>query len=304
MNFTLKQIAVFDAIAQTGSVSHAASQLALTQSAASMALAQLEQQLGQPLFERIGRRLVLNSWGHWLRPRARRLLLDASQIEQGFKGQHLFSGELMLGISQTIAEILLPGLVCRLEHEVPQLRLIPQVSNSEHVLQSLLSHELNVGVIEGRCDDSRMQLSHWCDDHLVIVANARHPLAQQPAVSLAELSQARWVLRESGSGTREIFMNAIYGKLSKLNIWREFSHVPTILALVGQSNYLSCLPERVVTKDNYDGKLAILKVPDLNIMRQFHFVWRKDSGNDPLRDCLLEQAQLLLSDNDHSPAGL
>lgn len=298
MNFTLKQMSVFDAIAETGSVSHAAVQLAMTQSAASMALSQLEQQLGQPLFERVGRRLQLNSWGHWLRPRARRLLLDASQIEQGFRAQHLFSGELQLGISQTIAEILLPGLVCRLEREVPQLRLLPHVSNSEQVLHALISHDLGLGVIEGRCDDSRMELSHWCDDHLVIVAHANHPLALQSSVSLFELEQARWVLRETGSGTREIFMNAVYGKLPKLNIWREFSHVPTILALVSQSSYLSCLPERVVSPAVTRGELAILTVPDLNITRQFHFVWRKDSGADPLRDCLLEQAKLLLADKD------
>ncbi|CAG8999338.1 MAG: HTH-type transcriptional activator CmpR [Candidatus Celerinatantimonas neptuna] len=301
MAFTLKQIAVFDAVARTGSVSQAANQLAMTQSAASMALAQLEQLLGQPLFERVGRRLILNSWGHWLCPKARRLLSDASQIDQGFKGLHLLSGELVMGISQTIAEILLPELVCRLEQHYPQLRLLPQVSNSEHVLQGLVNHHLNLGVIEGRCDDSRMAVRYWCDDHLVIVASARNPLAQLSSVGFDALAKARWVLRESGSGTRETFTSSIYSRLPKLNIYREFSHVPTILALLAQSNYLSCLPERIVQPDIDKGLLKVLPVESLCIKRQFHFVWRKDVGSDPLRDCLLEQAQEMLSDTVRSP---
>lgn len=84
MRYTLKQIAVFDAIAEYGSVSQAADYLSLTQSATSMSLSQLEKILGRSLFERQGKQMRLTHWGEWLRPRARRLLQDARQIETGF----------------------------------------------------------------------------------------------------------------------------------------------------------------------------------------------------------------------------
>ncbi|MFM2475814.1 LysR substrate-binding domain-containing protein [Celerinatantimonas sp. MCCC 1A17872] len=294
MSFSLKQMAVFDAVAQFGSVSLASEHLAMTQSAASMALAQLEQQLGHPLFERSGRRLILNAWGYWLRPRAKRLLQDATQIEQGFQGRHLLSGQLRMGISQTIAEVLLPQLVCRLDDLYPQLRLEPFVSNSEQVILRLLHHELELGVIEGRCDEPRIKSFHWCDDELVVVVGARHPLAQHDAVSIDDLSALRWVLRESGSGTRETFTNSVATRINKLNIWREFTHVPTIMALLESGQYASCLPKRVVLPRANSGQLKILSVDGLNISRQFHFVWRKDAGSDPLRDCLIEQAMMLV----------
>ncbi|CAG9298443.1 LysR substrate-binding domain-containing protein [Celerinatantimonas diazotrophica] len=294
MSFSLKQMAVFDAVAQFGSVSLAAEHLAMTQSAASMALAQLEQQLGHPLFERSGRRLILNAWGYWLRPRAKRLLHDATQIEQGFQGRHLLSGLLRMGISQTIAEVLLPALVCRLDELYPQLRLEPLVSNSEQVILRLLHHELELGVIEGRCDEPRIKSVHWCDDELVIVVGASHSLATQESVAMHELSALRWVLREPGSGTRETFTSSVSTHINKLNIWREFTHVPTIMALLESGQYASCLPKRIVLPRVKHGQLKILSVDELNISRQFHFVWRKDAGSNPLRDCLIEQAMLLV----------
>ncbi len=91
MKYSLKQLAVFDTVADTGSVSIAAEKLCLTQSAASMSLSQLEKLLGRQLFERNGKQMMLSHWGTWLRPRAKRLLQDAKQIEMGFLEQHLLS---------------------------------------------------------------------------------------------------------------------------------------------------------------------------------------------------------------------
>lgn len=84
MRYSLKQLAVFDAVADCGSVSQAADKLALTQSATSMSLAQLEKMLGTSCFERQGKQMALTHWGMWLRPKAKRLLQDAQQIEMGF----------------------------------------------------------------------------------------------------------------------------------------------------------------------------------------------------------------------------
>lgn len=295
MKFTLKQMLVFEAIADTGSVSIAADQVALSQSAASMALAQLEEALGQPLFDRQGKRLVLNHWGHWLRPRARRLLFDARQIELGFRGQHLLSGELAVGASQTVAERLLPRLISQLDNDFPELRIGLAIDNTEHVIAGLLNYHFDLGVIEGRCDDNRLSQEHWCRDHLVIVAGAHHPYAKLPRVNLAQLEEAKWVLRESGAGTREIFDSAIHGRLNHLQVWREYSHVPVLIALIESHAYLSCLPWRSVEDEVKDGKLVVLDVPELNMQRSFSFVWRSDAGDNPLRESVIKAARRLCS---------
>ncbi len=288
--FSLKQLSVFVCIAETQSVSVAAQQLAMTQSAASMALNQLETGLGQKLFERQGKRLRLNHWGHWLRPRAKRVLMDSQHIMQGFAGQQVISGELAVGASQTIAEYFLAKIIANLDKEFPDLVVHPQISNSEVVLAGLLDYRLQLGIIEGHCNDSRIAQQVWCEDLLVVVAGKQHPLANLPAVNLARLSRARWVLRETGSGTRDIFNGAIHGKITKLKVWREYSHVASLIALVADGAYLSCLPLRSVEQAIHAGDLVALATPDLDMRRSFNFVWRKDSSQNPLRDCFIEHA--------------
>ena len=156
MKFSLKQIAIFDAIADTGSVSAAAARVAISQSAASMSLQQLEQQVGTLLFDRQGKRLVLNSWGLWLRPRAKALLQDVHQIEMGLNAKHSLSGKLQLSASQTVAESLIPSLISNLDCHFPQIQVKLQVKNSQQIIQDVRSFNIDLGVIEGRCDDSKI----------------------------------------------------------------------------------------------------------------------------------------------------
>ncbi|MBD1389927.1 LysR family transcriptional regulator [Neiella sp. HB171785] len=297
MRYSLKQLAVFDAIARFESVSLAADKLALTQSATSMALAQLEKMLGRPLFERQGRRLVLTNWGKWLRPRAKQLLFDAQQIELGFYDQQIISGELRLAASQTAAEHLVPELISHLDSAFPELRIEFDEINSGHVIDGVRNYKFDLGIIEGRCDDTRIDQQIWCHDHLVIVASAHHPYANNDSVNLTQLEQAQWVLREQGAGTREIFDSALYGRIDDLDVWREYSHVPVLRQLVADSLYLSCLPYLDVIKFVERGDLVVLNTPDIKIERPLSFIWRADSIENPLRDCIKREAIKLVKRN-------
>lgn len=294
MRYSLKQLAVFDAIATCGSVSQAADKLALTQSAASMALSQLEKVLGRPLFERKGRKLALTQWGHWLLPKAKQLLLQAQQIEHGFYEQHVISGEIAVGASQTAAEHLVPDLISLIDSEFPELRIGLNVANTDHVINGVLDYRYDLGIIEGRCDDSRLQQDIWCHDHLLIVSSCHHPFANLEKVSLSQLEQAKWVLREHGSGTRQIIDSAMHGVIEDLDVWREYEHVPVLRTLVSNGPYLTCLPYLDVAKHIESGELVSLNVPEIKIERTLSFVWRTNSVENPLRDCLLREAKRLI----------
>ncbi|MBY6188664.1 LysR family transcriptional regulator [Marinobacter hydrocarbonoclasticus] len=291
MKYTLKQLMVFDAIATLGSVSQAADKLALTQSATSMSLSQLEKMLGHPLFERVGKRMILTHWGQWLRPKARGLISDARQIELGFSGQHLLSGEIRLGASQTGAEHLVPELISRIDSDFPEIRVKVDVANTEAVIEGVLKHRFQLGVIEGRCDDARIAQHTWCYDHLAVVVGKHHPYAQLDRISLTQLEQAKWVLRERGAGTRAIFDSALHGLIDNLNVRHEYEQVSILRALVANGNYLSCLPYLEVEAAVARGELVCLKVPELNMERRLSFIWRADSAAHPLRDCLMAEAR-------------
>ncbi len=290
MRYTLKQLAVFDAIASLGNVSAAADQLALTQSATSMSLSQLEKMLGKPLFERVGRRMVLTYWGQWLRPKARALLADARQIELGFAGQHLVSGEIRVGASQTSAHHLVPELISKVDRDFPEVRIALSVENTEHVIDGVRSHDFELGIIEGRCDDGELAQQTWCTDHLVIVASPQHPYAQQESISMGQLEQAQWVLREPGAGTRAIFDTAIHRHIDTLRVRHVYEQISTLKTLVKQGPYLTCLPALDVARAVERGELTILQVPELNMTRRLSFIWRRDAADHPIRHCLLSEA--------------
>ncbi|MCL2919819.1 LysR substrate-binding domain-containing protein [Shewanella litorisediminis] len=293
MKYTLKQMSVFDAVASLESVSGAARKLSMTQSAVSMSLQQLENLLGRPLFIRQGNRLILSHWGHWLRPRARKLLADAQQIAMGLHDQHLLSGSLSMGASQTAAEHLLGDLISRLDSDFPQIHIELMVENTENVIAAVQEYEVDFGIIEGRSDDAHLVLEPWLDDHLVVIAAPHHPYGKYGNVSLSQLEQAKWVLREQGAGTRRIFDAAIHGNLDRLNVWREYEQVPVLKALVKNGPYLSALPYLDVERDVAAGQLIILPTPKLNMKRQLSFVWRADATENPLRDCVISEAKRL-----------
>ena len=286
MRYSLKQLAVFNAVADTGSVSMAADKLALTQSATSMSLAQLEKMLGRPLFERQGKQMALTHWGTWLRPKAKRLLQDASQIEMGFFEQHLLSGELRIGASQTPAEHLVPNLISNIDSDFPEMRISLEVRSTDSVLEGVLEYKYDIGIIEGRCDDNRLNQEIWCRDHLTVVAAAHHPFAKAERVSLAQLEQVKWVLREHGSGTRMIFDSSIHHLISDLDVWREYEHVPVLRSMVANGLYLTCLPYLDVERHIQSGQLVALNVPELNMERTLSFVWRADMIENPLVECI------------------
>ncbi len=251
-----------------------------------MSLAQLEKMLGRPLFERQGKRMTLTHWGVWLRPKAKKLLQDAQQIEMGFYDQHLLSGEIRICASQTPAEHLVPDLISIIDNDFPEMRISLNVESTSKVIEDVVDYKYDIGIIEGRCDDNRLSQEEWCRDHLTVIAAAHHPFAQRERVSLAQLEQAKWVLREHGSGTRTVFDSNINNLISDLDVWREYEHVPVLRSMVANGSYLSCLPYLDVEKFIASGELVELNVPELKMDRTLSFIWRADMVENPLVDCI------------------
>ncbi|EAR09274.1 LysR substrate-binding domain-containing protein [Reinekea blandensis] len=294
MKFTLRQLQVFQQVAEQQSVSDAAKALQMSQSAASMALSQLESQLEKPLFHREGRKMTLNHWGRWLRPHALALLGNCKTIEMGMQSLDLVSGSISLGASQTPAEFVVPELVAALDRDFSHLEIGLHVENTEGVIAGLLDYRYDLGLIEGHCDDERLSLAPLCDDELVIVAGADHPYAGKDTVTLSQLEVAQWILRERGAGTREIFDLSIHEHIPRLRVHREYDQVSVILALVRQGQYLTCLSTRAVAEGVARGELVMLRVPELIMKRNFQFIWRRQDVSSELRELVLSRARHLI----------
>lgn len=200
MRPSLHQLEIFVAIAREGSVRAAADRLARSQSAASMALAELETRLERQLFDRTAKRLTLNADGRSLLPRAIALLDHANEVQQLFGDE--FAMPLRLAASLTVGNHLLPPIIARWHAEHPAAQVQLRIGNTRDVADAMLHFDADIGFVEGSVQREELQLRTWMRDQMVICARPDHPLARKRA-SAAALADAVWIVREPGSGTRE-----------------------------------------------------------------------------------------------------
>src|SRR5690554_774428 len=227
MRFTLRQLQVFTRIAQYQSVSQAADQMAMSQSAASTALKELERSYDCLLFDRAGKRLIINALGLELLPRARALLEQAQALEGLLTDNHGF-GSLSVGATMTIGNYLATLLLGHFMQRHPECQVKLHVHNTEHIIQRIRAFELDIGLIEGNCQDPDIQVTPWINDELVVFCAPQHPLATRGQVQLSELTKESWIVREQGSGTRRAFDTAMQEHQQPLRILLELEHTEAI----------------------------------------------------------------------------
>lgn len=274
MHFTLRQLQIFAAIARHGSVSAAATAVSLTQSAASTALAELERQTGQRLFDRIGKTLHLNERGRHLLPKAVELLDRAAEIDDLLLG-HEAIGNLAVGATLTIGNYLATLIVAEFLQRHPQARVRLDVRNTATLLNALAVHEVDLGLVEGDCRHPELEVVPWIDDELVVFCAPTHPLAGSKA-SLKKLLAEPWILREPGSGTRDTFDHAFRHHLPEVSVRLELEHTEAIKRAVESGLGLGCI-SRLALRDAFRrGSLVPVLTPTLDLRRTFNFVWHRE----------------------------
>ena len=265
LRLNLRQLEVFVATARAGSTRAAAERVARSQSAASAALAELEAAVGAPLFDRIGRRLVLNENGRALLPRAAAMIDDATDL------QHLFSGEhavpLRVAASFTIGEYLLPERVAEWKAAHPGSHLRMRVSNTDDVIDAVARHEADIGFVEGARTHPDLLMRPWLSDELVVFAATTHALAGR-RVSVEQLRSASWVVREPGSGTREATDRWLLEHLGTVEIAYEFGSTEAIKRLVGFGAGIGCVSRYAVAQAFDEGWLVPLRTRLPKAMRR------------------------------------
>lgn len=256
LRLNLRQLEVFVATAHGGSTRAGAERVARSQSAASTAIADLEASLGTLLFDRVGRRLVLNENGRALLPRAAALLAEAGDVQQLFSGEH--AAPLRIAASFTIGEYLLPERVAQWQAAHPGSHLRMRVSNTNDVIDAVARFDADIGFVEGARTHPDLLVRPWLSDELVVFAAPTHPLARR-TVSVEQLRSAAWVVRESGSGTREVTDHWLLEHLGAVDIAYELGSTEAIKRLVGFGAGIGCVSRYAVAQAFEEGWLVALR---------------------------------------------
>lgn len=268
MRFTLRQLEIFVAIGEAGSASRAAEKIALSQSAVSTALAELERACSAVLFDRVGKSLALNDTGKWLLPRARQILDRAHELEDAF-ATNTAVGPLRLGASLTIGNYLATFFVADFLQQNPGARIELAVRNSSEIAEAVARFELDLGLVEGDLKHPELISEPWLQDELVVFAAPTHRLAKKRKVSLDDVLEENWILREPGSGTRSTVEHAFGATRHRLKVTLELGHTEAIKRAVEAGLGLGCI-SRLALRDEFSrGTLKAIRVGELNLDRSF-----------------------------------
>lgn len=274
MKFTLRQMTVFVAVARQESVSRAAKALSLSQSATSTALGELERLYSTQLFDRAGKTLRLNELGQSLLPQAMDLIERAEAIETALKG-HAGFGKLRIGATLTIGNYLATLIIADYLKRHPESSAVLQVHNTATIVDQVARYELDLGLVEGQCRHPDLVTEPWVEDELVVFCAPGHPLAGKGTSTLAELAGEHWIMRETGSGTRETLDQALMQHRFDMKVRLELEHTEAIKRAVEFGLGIGCISRLALREAFRRGSLVAIETPELDLRRYFQFLWHK-----------------------------
>jgi DNA-binding transcriptional LysR family regulator len=290
LRLTLRQLQIFAAVARLGSTTAAGAEIALSQSATSSAVNELERLLSLQLFDRAGKRLLLNENGRALLPRALALLDAAAGVEHFARAGRDHIQSLRIGASSTIGNYLLPALLGKFFGDAHQQtgsdwKSAVAIGNTAAICEAVAAFELDVGLIEGPSHETALQVFPWVHDEVVIVAAADSALVHAPGgdapVSVAALRDSMWLLRESGSGTREATDQALLPHLHAYRRSIELGSSEAIKHAAAEGLGIACLSRWVVDDLIAAGRLRAVRTSLPTMMRQCHVVIHRDKQMTP-----------------------
>jgi LysR family transcriptional regulator, low CO2-responsive transcriptional regulator len=297
-NVTLRQMRVFAAVARNLSFTRAARELHLTQPAVSQQVKLLEEEVGLPLFEQIGRKVHLAPAGVELlryTDQAMDLLRQASESLAAMRG--LKRGVLKLGAVST-AKYFAPSLLSAFTPAYPEVTIKFAVGNREEIIQQLAANEIDL-VIMGRPPRELDTVAEPFAKHpLVIIASPTHPLAKKRHIRLGALATEGFLIREEGSGTRAS-MERVFGEREvPFRVSMEVSSNETIKQAVMANMGISFISSHTVGLELAARKLVILDVAGLPIIRDWYVIHLRDKVLAPIpaafRTFLLEHGARII----------
>ena len=246
----------------------------MSQSAASEALLNFENSYNLKLFDRSSNRLSLNATGRTLRRQAERLIGQCEEFEKSLV-EYKELGHIKIGASFTIGNHLVSRYLAGYLNKFPEAEVVLDIANTPEIVSEVLNYEVDIGMIEGQVIHPDLEIIPWMEDELVVFCAADHPFARKKKLTIADIKSADWIMRESDSGARKTFENALADVLPHITIYFEFRHNEAIKNAVEAGIGIGCLSQIVLRKNFSNGDLVPLAMPGRRMKRTFNFILPK-----------------------------
>jgi DNA-binding transcriptional LysR family regulator len=282
VHVTFRQLQVFLAVAQQGSYTRAAELLYLSQPAVSHQIRQLEENIGLPLFDTLGKRLLLTEAGQELERYARSILqrLDEAQaVLQALKG--IKSGRLSIAVAST-ANHFATRLLARFAGRYPGTEVSLDVTNRKSLLQQLDANEPDLVIMGQPPHERDLETEVIMENPLVVIAPRDHALAGCKQIPLQRLQEEVFVVREQGSGTRGAMERLFADEGIVLRTGMEMTLNEAIKQAVEAGLGLGVVSLHTLELELETGRLTVLDVEAFPILRHWHVVHRRGKRLSPL----------------------
>jgi DNA-binding transcriptional LysR family regulator len=282
----LRHLRYFEAVARHSHVTRAAAELHIAQPALSKQISQLEAELGVALFDRVGRSVRLTEAGEALLPHARAVMaqVDAARAEMAER-IGLRRGRATVGTTPTVGVRLLPQALASFAQQYPGIELRLHEAGVQTLMELLETGALDVAIVTLPVADEALTVVPLLTEELVLVVATKHPLAQRAAITMAELTNERWVLLPENYDLREATLTACEQASFVPRIVLDGSEMDTLLRLVAAGVGISLVPRLAVQQG--DG-LAMIGISDLQLQRSLGVVWHGDRVAVPAARALRE----------------
>lgn len=273
----------FLALCSIGSYTQTARHLHITQPAVTQHIQYLEEKYNCQLVQFEQKRLRLTPEGEELRELLTRIAADARHFQRRMENKGSGMQDVFFGATLSIGEYLMPQVIAEILRENPTLNIHLEVGNSQVLLAKLRRGELDFALIEGVIDKTEYHSRVFSLEKFVPVCAPESSLAGK-VVDFQELLSSTLVLREKGSGTREIFENILRQYNYSLNSFQniiEIGNMAAIKKLVSSNLGITFLYQIAAEQELREGQLSMIQIAGFDITREFNFVFLKDSVYTP-----------------------
>lgn len=275
---TLKELNFFYKLCDNPQVTQVAQELSISQSAISLAVKSLESKLNEQLFDRVGKKLILNERGRYFKEKTISHYLALKDSQSIFQSNKL-AGNIKVASSKTISNYLMPDIYYNFLSEYKDVRFDISTINTTKIIEAILNSTLDIGLIESNATNSNLIKEKLCEDELIIVTSDKSIQSNQ----FIDTINKKWILRETGSGTRDIFINNLGEYAKDIDIFMElqdFEEIKTVL--LDNKDTITAISRLAVQKELREKKLFEIKLKNLEFKRKFHLVYHKNKSKSLL----------------------
>lgn len=275
------KLKVFCTVADTKSFSKTSDIIHLTQPAVSLQIQALEEKYETKLFDRSSSTVTLTPAGEILYRYAKDILTLYASAEKAI-GKHtgLVKGSLTIGAGSNIGNYILPTLITEFRQTHPKSKIYLIVSNTKRVIELLNGGNIHLGLVEGDVSRQKMVLKKLLTDELLLIVPPGHPWAKKREVTIAELCDEPFLLREPGSGTRQMiekFLSRHGVTLHDLKLSAILGSTEAIKDAVENGLGVSIISRWAARKEHKYGTLHLLNIKEEKMVRDFSLIMNRNS---------------------------